>query len=350
MLTRLSDYEFALPNERVAQYPPARGQQRMMVIHRRENRIEHRHIADIFDYVTEGDVLVYNDSAVFPALLVGNKERTSSTIEVLLFRELDAETHLWDTMVEPARKIRVGNKIYFSGDRLVAEVMDNTTSRGRTLRFLLEPEKNMFDVAQELGRFALPEYITRPPHKDDALWLQPVFSDLQKRGSVLPSDGSLVFSRTIFHKLDLQGVGLHPITLHVGSAAFRRIEVEDLLKFQMDAEYYEVPASTAEAINAAKEAGKKVFALGMSVLRALESSLTATFGVKPSRGWTTKFIFPPGVVHTASALISNFHLPKSPVLVGQSAFVATELLERAYQQALKQEYHFGCFGDVFLVL
>lgn len=350
MLTRLSNYEFTLPEEKIAQYPPARGQQRMMVIHRDKNIIEHRRITDITDYITKGDILVYNDSAVFPALLVGNKERITSTIEVLLLRELDAETHLWDTMVEPARKIRVGNKIYFSRDRLVAEVMDNTTSRGRTLRFLLEPGKNMFDVAQEVGRFALPEYIIRPPHKDDALWLQPVFSNPEKRGSILPSDGSLAFSRSIFQRLDLEGVGLHPVTLHVGSAAFRKIEVEDLLKFQMDAEYYEVPTSTAEAINAVKEAGKKVFVVGMSALRALESSLTATLKAKPSRGWTSKFILPPGLVYTASALISNFHMPKSPALVGQSAFVPMELLERAYQEALEQGYHFGCFGDVFLAL
>lgn len=349
MSSRLSDYAFELPESQIAQYPPEpRGSNRLMVLHRDSDEITLHTFSELPDFLDTGDVVVYNDSLPFPCLLIGHKERSTSPVEVLLLRELDAETHLWNAMVEPARKIRVGNKLYFPHSNLMAEVVDNTTSRERALRFIVPPGESFESMIQSIGMMALPRYIKRPHRPEDYRDFRPVWSGVP--GSVQASDASLPFTRVILRQLEVKGVELVPITLHVGAANFRQIEVEDLFKFSMDAEWFEVKATSAEKINQARKAGKRVLVVGASTLRAVESSLSAYNDLKPTEDWTVKFIFPPYKPVIPTAYLTQFHLPKSAGYIATAAFGGYQRVRKAYELALSEGFRWGCYGDLLLIL
>lgn len=349
MSSRLSDYAFELSPAQIAQYPPEpRGSNRLLVLHRSTGQIEHRRFADLVEYLGEGDVLLYNNSLPFPCLLRGHKERSTSPVEVLLLRELDPETHLWNAMVEPARKIRVGNKIHFYDSALTAEVVDNTTSRERAIRFIVPPGESFPALIESIGRMALPGYITRPYREQDFRDFRPVWDGVL--GSVQAPDASLPFTRLLIRQLQVNGVELVPVTLHVGTANFRAIEVEDLFKFSMDAEYFEVSPQAAERVNEARRQGKRVLVVGVSTLRAVESSLSAYGDLKAGADWTVKFIFPPYRCQIPTALLTQFHLPKSAGYIATATFGGYGPVRKAYETALKEGYQWGCYGDLLLVL
>ena len=348
---KLSDFNYDIPDELVAQTPlENRDEARLLVVHRKNQTIEHKQFKDILNYFDEGDVIVLNDSKVFPARLYGKKERTGAKIEVFLLRELNRESKLWDVVVDPARKIRVGNKLYFGNkNELVAEVVDNTTAKGRTIRFLFEGDYSQFEqLIDSLGVMPIPNYIIRKPSDLDRKYYQTLFA--KNKGSVAAPSAGFYFTREILVRLDIKGVEKHFITLHTGYASFRDVEVEDLSKHKMDSEYYDIPETVAEAVNKAKLNKNKVCAVGATVMRALESNVSASRLLKPGKGWSDKFIFPPYDFSIANCLVTQFHPPKSTMLMMVSAFMDYEFCMHVYNEAIKEKYRFFVYGDAMLIL
>ncbi|MCM1449972.1 MAG: tRNA preQ1(34) S-adenosylmethionine ribosyltransferase-isomerase QueA [Clostridiales bacterium] len=348
---KLSQFKFRLPENLIATEPATeRDECRLMVIDRKTGTIEHHIFKDIINYFDDGDMMVFNDTKVFPALLYGNKEKTGARIEVFLLRELNADLKLWDVLVEPARKIRIGNKLYFGeDDSLVAEVIDNTTSRGRTLRFLYdgphdEFKRNLF----ALGTTPLPEYIERESRPEDAENYQCIYAD--KEGAVVAPAAGLHFSRELMKRLEIKGVKEGFLTLHIGLGSFRDIDVEDLTKHRMDSEQVEVSQRLVDEVNATKDAGHKVCAVGTSVMRGIASAVSMGGHMKTYSGWTNKFIFPPYDFTVTNAMITNFHLPYSTMLMLACAFGGYDLIMKAYDTAISEGYRFGAYGDAMLII
>lgn len=348
---KLSQFKFRLPDELIAQYPvPQRDEARLMVLNRATGAIEHHVFKEIINYFNEGDLMVFNDTKVFPALLYGNKEKTGARIEVFLLRELNAENKLWDVLVEPARKIRIGNKLYFGDDEsMVAEVIDNTTSRGRTLRFLYDgPHDEFKEALFALGQTPLPVYIGREPEESDAENYQTIFA--RNEGAVVAPAAGLHYSRELLKRLEIKGVDQDFITVHSGLGNFREIDVEDLTKHRMDSEQLEVSEVLVNHVNSVKDAGGKVCAVGTSVLRGIASAVSMGGHMKTYSGWTNKFIFPPYDFTVANALVSNFHMPYSTMLMMVAAFGGYDAVMRAYDEAIKEKYRFGAYGDAMLII
>jgi S-adenosylmethionine:tRNA ribosyltransferase-isomerase len=321
-----------------------------MVVDRATGKISHKKFKDIINYFDDGDVMVLNDTKVFPARMYGNKEKTGAKIEVFLLRELNAESRLWDVLVDPARKIRIGNKLYFGeNDNVVAEVIDNTTSRGRTLRFLFDgPYEDFRKALYDLGETPLPKYIKRAVEESDIERYQTVFA--QNEGAVAAPTAGLHFSRELLKRLEIKGVNYANLTLHIGLGTFRMVEVEDLTKHKMDSEEAIITEETCKIINTGKDKKKKVCAVGTTVMRALESSVSTTGHVNPYRGWTNKFIFPPYDFSVANCMITNFHMPESTLLMQVAAFGGYDLIMKAYKEAIKEKYRFYSYGDAMLIL
>ena len=348
---KLSQFSFDLPEDLIAEYPSEnRDEARLMVIHRETGTIEHKMFKDVIDYVDEGDVMVMNNTKVFPARMYGNKEKTGAKIEVFLLRELNRESLLWDVLVDPARKIRIGNKLYFGDDdSLVAEVIDNTTSRGRTLRFLFDgPYEDFKQTITELGETPLPKYIRRKVEATDEERYQTIYA--KEEGAVAAPTAGLHFSRQLLKRLELKGVDFAEITLHIGLGTFRPVEVEDLTKHKMDSEQVIIPAKCADRVNEAKRSKKRVIAVGTTSMRAIETSVSTDGMLKPYDGWTNKFIFPPYDFSIADGLITNFHTPLSTLLMMISAFCGHDLMIEAYSEAVKEKYKFYSYGDAMLIL
>jgi S-adenosylmethionine:tRNA ribosyltransferase-isomerase len=347
---KLSKFKFDLPTGLIAKYPvDNRDESRLMVIHKDTGEIEHKKFKDIVDYFTEGDVFVVNDTKVFPARLHGNKEKTGAEIEVFLLRELNAEMRLWDVLVDPARKIRVGNKLYFGEGELVAEVIDNTTSRGRTIRFLFEGTNEEFNqVIDQLGETPLPKEIERPTEPEDRERFQTIYA--QKTGAVAAPTAGMHFTPHLMKKLEIIGVEVATVTLHIGLGTFRPVDVEDLTKHKMDSENFIVAEDTVAMVNSAHDAKHKVVAVGTTVMRSLETAVSANDRLKVKQGWTDKFIFPPYEFKICDAMITNFHLPESTLLMMASAFGGYDLMMEAYQVAIKEKYRFFTFGDAMLII
>jgi S-adenosylmethionine:tRNA ribosyltransferase-isomerase len=348
---KLSQFKYTLPQELIALYPSKnRDESRLMVVHRDTGDIEHKVFKDIVGYFRERDVLVFNNTKVFPARLYGNKEKTGAEIEVFLLRELNREQRLWDVLVDPARKIRIGNKLYFGeDDMLVAEVIDNTTSRGRTLRFLFDGTYEEFkQTLYSLGETPLPKFINRPVEPEDNDRYQTIFAKYE--GAVAAPTAGLHFSRELLKRLEIVGVEFAEITLHVGLGNFRNVDVEDLTKHKVDSERIFISEDASTIINKAKERKSRICAVGTTVVRTLESSVSTSGMVKPFNGWTNKFIFPPYEFRVPDMLVSNFHLPYSTLLMMVSAFTGYNLLFDAYRIAVKEKYRFGTYGDAMLIL
>jgi len=348
---KLSEFEFNLPEKLIAEFPAdQRDESRLMVVHRNSGKIEHKTFKDVIDYFDDGDVMVMNDTKVFPARMYGNKEKTGAKIEVFLLRELNRESLLWDVLVDPARKIRIGNKLYFGEeDDLVAEVIDNTTSRGRTLRFLFDGSYEEFKATiTKLGQTPLPKYIHREPVPEDEERYQTIFA--ANEGAVAAPTAGLHFSKQLRKRLEIKGVEFTPLTLHVGLGTFRPVDVEDLTKHKMDSEELYIGEQTSKMVNQAKSNKKKVCSIGTTVTRGLESSVTVTRELKPFAGWTNKFIFPPYEFSIPDAMITNFHTPKSTLLMMISAYCGHDLLMKAYKEAVKEKYRFYSYGDAMLIL
>ena len=348
---KLSQFKFQLPSELIVDNPPDnRDESRMMVLHRKGRKIEHRMFKDILEYFDDGDVFVINNTKVFPARLYGTKEKTGAKIEVFLLRELNRESRLWDVLVDPARKIRIGNKLYFGeDDALVAEVIDNTTSRGRTLRFLFDgPYEEFKKTITELGQTPLPKIHKRNVLPEDEVRYQTIYA--KHEGAVAAPTAGLHFSRELMKRLELVGVDFAEITLHVGLGNFRAIEVEDLTKHKMDSEELIIEEAAAEIINAAKDNRKKVAAVGTTTVKGLETAVSISGKVKPFKGWTNKFIFPPYEFSVPDAMITNLHLPMSSMMMMASAYAGYDFLMEAYKEAIKEKYKFFTYGDAMLIL
>ncbi|MGB3849776.1 MAG: tRNA preQ1(34) S-adenosylmethionine ribosyltransferase-isomerase QueA [Tunicatimonas sp.] len=335
----------------IAQYPSEnRDESRLMVIHRDTGKIEHKVFKDIVEHFTEGDVLVVNNTKVFPARLYGNKEKTGAKIEVFLLRELNKEMNLWDVLVDPARKIRVGNKLFFGEGELVAEVIDNTTSRGRTIRFLYEgTDEEFYKLIDTLGETPLPrEYITRKVEPSDRDRFQTIFAE--HVGAVAAPTAGMHFTKQVMKRLEINGVHIDPITLHVGLGTFRSVDVEDLTKHKMDSENYMISEQTADHVNDALDNKRRVCAVGTTSMRTLESSVSASGRLKANEGWTDRFIFPPYEFKICNALVTNFHLPQSTLMMMACAFGGYELIMDAYQVAMKEKYRFFSYGDAMMII
>jgi len=349
---KLSQFKFKLPEDKIALHPTKyRDESRLMVLHRNTGKIEHRMFKDVLDYFDDKDVFIFNDTKVFPARLYGNKEKTGARIEVFLLRELNEELRLWDVLVDPARKIRIGNKLYFGpDDSMVAEVIDNTTSRGRTLRFLYDGPHDEFKKAlYALGETPLPHsIINRPVEPEDAERFQSIFA--KKEGAVTAPTASLHFSRELMKRLEIKGIDFAYITLHAGLGNFRDIDVEDLTKHKMDSEQIIVGGDTVKIVNDAKDERHKICAVGTTVVRTLESCVTTKGRLTEYDGWTNKFIFPPYDFSVPDAFISNFHLPYSTLLMMVAAFGGYDLVMKAYDLAVKEKYRFGTYGDAMLII
>ena len=348
---KLSQFEFELPEKLVAEYPSEeRDESRLMVVHKDTGEIEHKMFKDILDYFDDGDVFVLNNTKVVPARMYGNKEKTGAKIEVFLLRELNKESLLWDVLVDPARKIRIGNKLYFGeDDELVAEVIDNTTSRGRTLRFLFDgPYEEFKATITKLGNTPLPKYIKRDAEKSDAERYQTIFAT--EEGAVAAPTAGLHFSKQLMKRLEIKGIEFARLTLHVGLGTFRPVEVEDLTKHKMDSEQLKIGQEATDLINKAKDTKKRVVSVGTTAMRALETSVSVDKHLKPYEGWTNKFIFPPYEFNLADAMITNFHTPKSTLLMMVSAFAGYDLMMEAYKQAVKEKYNFYSYGDAMLII
>lgn len=348
---KLSKFKFNLPEEQLALYPaPNRDESRLLVLNRKTGEIEHRIFKDLVNYFDDKDVFVFNDTKVFPARLYGNKEKTGAKIEVFLLRELNHELKFWDVLVDPARKIRIGNKLYFGeDDSLVAEVIDNTTSRGRTLRFLFDGSYDEFkETLYGLGETPLPKFINRPVEPEDEIRYQTIFA--KHEGAVVAPTAGMHFSRELLKRLEIKGCEFSFITLHAGLGNFREIDVEDLTKHKMDSEQMFITESNAEIINKARSERYNVCAVGTTVMRAIESSVSTDGFVKPFEGWTNKFIFPPYDFSVANRMITNFHLPLSTLLMMVAAFGGYDYVMNAYNEALKEGYKFGTYGDAMLIL
>ncbi len=348
---KLSQFKFTLADNLMATYPsPNRDESRLMVLNRKTGTIEHKVFKDILEYFDDQDVMILNNTKVFPARLYGNKEKTGAKIEVFLLRELNRESRLWDVLVDPARKIRIGNKLYFGDDdALVAEVIDNTTSRGRTLRFLFDGSYEEFrKTIEDMGHTPLPKYIKRKAEESDKERYQTVYA--KHEGAVAAPTAGLHFSRELLKRLELKGVNFAEVTLHAGLGTFRPVEVEDLTKHKMDSEQYIVSEEAVKAVNAGKEKKKKICAIGTTTMRAIETAVSSSGELKPMEGWTNKFIFPPYDFSIANCMVTNFHLPESTLLMMVSAFGGYDLVMEAYRIAMKEKYRFYTYGDAMLIL
>ncbi|MFI3304976.1 MAG: tRNA preQ1(34) S-adenosylmethionine ribosyltransferase-isomerase QueA [Rikenellaceae bacterium] len=348
---KLSNYGYELTEEMLAKYPSEeRDESRLMVLNRATGEIEHRIFKDIIEYFDEKDLFVFNDTKVFPARLYGNKEKTGAEIEIFLLRELNEELRLWDVLVDPARKIRIGNKLYFGdNEMIVAEVIDNTTSRGRTLRFLFDGTQEEFrEELYKLGETPLPRWVRKDVEPEDAERYQTIYA--KHEGAVAAPTAGLHFSRHLLKRLEIKGVETTMLTLHVGLGSFRTVDVEDLSKHKVDSEQFKLDDSCAASINKAKEGKHKIVSIGTTVMRSLESSVSIGGMVKPMEGWTNKFIFAPYDFSVADALVTNFHLPYSTHLMMVSAYGGYDLIKRGYEEAIKEGYRFGTYGDAMLIL
>ena len=348
---KLSQFKFKLPEDQIAQYPAKfRDESRLMVVHKKTGEIEHRTFKDILEYFDDGDVFIFNDTKVFPARLYGNKEKTGARIEVFLLRELNEDLRLWDVLVDPARKIRIGNKLYFGeDDSMVAEVIDNTTSRGRTLRFLYDgPHDEFKEALYKLGEAPLPNFINRPVEEDDAERFQTIFA--KNEGAVTAPTAGLHFSRELMKRMEIRGIDFAFITMHAGLGNFRDIDVEDLTKHKMDSEQMFVEADACRTVNKAVDAGKRICAVGTTVMRTIETAVGTDGHLKAFEGGTNKFIFPPYEFSVATSMVTNFHLPYSTLLMLVAAYGGYDLIMRAYDEALKEGYRFGTYGDAMLIL
>ena len=348
---KLSRFKYELPEELLAEYPAEhRDESRLMVLDRKTEKIEHKKFKDLVNYFEEDDVMVFNNTKVFPARLFGNKEKTGARIEVFLLRELNPESRLWDVLVDPARKIRIGNKLFFGeNEDLVAEVIDNTTSRGRTLRFLYDgPYDSFRKKLNELGETPLPKYITRDVEPSDKERYQTIYA--KHEGAVAAPTAGLHFSRHLLKKLEIKGINLEEVTLHVGLGTFNPVEVEDLSKHKMDSEEIDIPENAVKAINKGINTKRRVCAVGTTVMRTLESAVSSNHRLKPYNGWTNKFIFPPYEFSIANAMITNFHTPKSTLMMMTSAFAGHDFLKEAYEVAIKEKYNFYSYGDAMLII
>jgi S-adenosylmethionine:tRNA ribosyltransferase-isomerase len=343
---KLSDFKYNLPKTNIAKYPVSpRDKSKLMVVNRESGEIENKVFSDVVDYMEKGDVLVVNETRVFQARLFGKKEKTNAKIEVFLLRELNSEECIWDVIVDPARKVRIGNKIYFN-DKLWCEVIDNTTSRGRTVRF--NQPGNVFKAVEKIGITPLPPYIKRDAEPSDKEDYQTIYAKVD--GAVAAPTAGLHFTPKLMQKIEKKGITVVPIILHIGLGTFRPVEVEDLTKHKMDSEYYEINAHSSETINKAISGKHNVFVVGTSTARALETSITADGLVKPNRGWTDKFIYPYYDFKIVDKLITNFHNPESTLLMLVAAFTDTELMMKAYKKAIKENYRFLSYGDAMLIL
>ncbi|MBR4046667.1 MAG: tRNA preQ1(34) S-adenosylmethionine ribosyltransferase-isomerase QueA [Alistipes sp.] len=348
---KLSQYGYEFTEDMIAKYPTVyRDDARLMVLHRSTGEIEHRTFKDIIDYFDEKDIFVFNDTKVFPARLQGCKEKTGADIEIFLLRELNRELRLWDVLVDPARKIRIGNKLYFGNDELMgAEVIDNTTSRGRTLRFLFDGSYEEFKEAlYNLGETPLPRWVREKVEPEDAEWYQTIYAD--KEGAVAAPTAGLHFSKHLMKRMEIKGIDRAFLTLHVGLGNFRTVDVEDLSKHKMDSEQFFITDECANSINTARKDGHKVVAIGTTVMRAMETAGSVGGIIKPQEGWTNKFIFPPYTFSSADAFVSNFHLPYSTQLMMVAAFGGYDFVMDAYKLATKEGYRFGTYGDAMLIL
>ena len=348
---KLSEFNYDLPEELIANYPcDNRDEAKLMVIHRDTGKIEHKLFKDLINYFDEDDVMIMNNTRVFPARMYGNKEKTGAKIEVFLLRELNRESLLWDVLVDPARKIRIGNKLYFGDDdSLVAEVIDNTTSRGRTLRFLFDgPYEEFKAKITELGETPLPKYIKREVEVQDEERYQTIYSKVE--GAVAAPTAGLHFSRELLKRLEIKGIHFAEVTLHVGLGTFRSVEVEDLTKHKMDSEQVIISEKTAEIVNNAKRNKRRVCAIGTTSMRAIETSVSTDGYLNSYNGWTNKFIFPPYEFSIADSLVTNFHTPLSTLLMMISAFCGHELMTKAYKEAIKEKYRFYSYGDAMFII
>ena len=348
---KLSDFRYHLPQELIASYPSKnRDECRLMVLNRKAQTIEHKTFSDVLSYFGDGDVMIINNTKVFPARLYGTKEKTGAKIEVFLLRELNHETRLWDVLVDPARKIRIGNKLYFGDDEaLVAEVIDNTTSRGRTLRFLFDgPYHEFKKTIESLGETPLPKLIKRPVEPEDKERYQTIYA--KHEGAVAAPTAGLHFSRELMKRLELKGLTFAEITLHTGLGTFRSVEVEDLSKHKVDSEQVIIEDKAVQIVNKAKENKKNVCAVGTTVTRGIETSVTISGMLKPFNGWTNKFIFPPYDFSVANSMITNFHLPQSTLMMQVSAFAGFDFLFKAYKEAINEKYKFFTYGDAMLII
>ncbi len=348
---KLSNFGFDLPNELLAEYPSEnRDESRLMVLNRKEQTIEHKQFKDLINYFDADDVMILNNTKVFPARLYGNKEKTGARIEVFLLRELNEEQRLWDVLVDPARKIRIGNKLYFGEDEtLVAEVIDNTTSRGRTLRFLFDGSYQEFrKKLRELGQTPLPKYIKREVEPQDEERYQTIFA--KNEGAVAAPTAGLHFSRHLLKRLEIKGVNFAEVTLHVGLGTFNPVEVEDLSKHKMDSEEIFIGPEAVNAINTGIQTKKRVCAVGTTAMRTIESSVSSSGRLNEMEGWTNKFIFPPYDFSIANCMVTNFHTPKSTLLMMVSAFAGHDFIMKAYEEAVKEKYKFYSYGDAMLIL
>ncbi|MCF2444260.1 tRNA preQ1(34) S-adenosylmethionine ribosyltransferase-isomerase QueA [Dyadobacter sp. CY345] len=348
---KLSEFKFDLPQSLIALHPSDRGESRLMVVNRATGEIEHKMFPDLINYFGDGDVMAINDTKVFPARLYGQKEKTGAKIEVFLLRELNREMRLWDVLVDPARKIRVGNKLYFGDSDLVAEVIDNTTSRGRTIRFLYDGDNDEFmKLVDQLGETPLPPEIIsrRKVESADRERFQTIFAE--HIGAVAAPTAGLHFTKAMMKRLEIKGINFAPVTLHVGLGTFRTVDVEDLTKHKTDSENYRITQPSADIVNAALDGKKRVCAVGTTSLKAIESSVSASGHLKAVEGWTDKFVFPPYDFKIANAMVSNFQLPESILLMSACAFGGFDLVMKAYEMAIKEKYKFFTYGDAMLII
>jgi len=348
---KLSQFKFDLPQELIASYPPKnRDETRLMVVDRVNKTFEHKQFKDLINYFDDGDVFVINNTKVFPARLYGEKEKTGAKIEVFLLRELNRESRLWDVLVDPARKIRIGNKLYFGEeDELVAEVIDNTTSRGRTLRFLFDGTYDEFkETLKKLGETPLPKIHGREVSPEDSERYQTIYAKYE--GAVAAPTAGMHFSRELMKRLEIKGVDFAEITLHTGLGNFRPIEVEDLTKHKVDSEEMYISKETADRVNKAIQNKNKICAIGTTSVKALETAVSITGLIKPYKGWTNKFIFPPYEVKVPNCMVTNFHLPMSPMIMMVAAYIGYDFIFDVYQEAIKEKYKFFTYGDAMLII
>jgi S-adenosylmethionine:tRNA ribosyltransferase-isomerase len=348
---KLSEFRFHLPQELIADRPASqRDESRLMVLDRKTQTIEHKVFKDVLDYFHDGDTLIVNNTKVFPARLFGKKEKTGAKIEVFLLRELNHDSRLWDVLVDPARKIRIGNKLYFGDDdSLVAEVIDNTTSRGRTIRFLFDGPYDEFKrIIESLGETPLPKIIKRNTEPEDKERYQTIYA--KHEGAVAAPTAGMHFSRELMKRLELKGVSFAEITLHVGLGNFRSIDVEDLSKHKCDSEQFIIDQLASDIVNKSKDNKKIVCAVGTTTMKAIESAVTISGHLKPFNGWTNKFIFPPYEFGVANRMITNFHLPQSSLMIMVAAFTGYDFLMKAYKEAVTEKYNFFTYGDAMMII
>jgi S-adenosylmethionine:tRNA ribosyltransferase-isomerase len=346
---KLSEFKYTLPKNLIAKFPAdPRDSSKLMVLNKETGDCDIKNFTDFVNYLQKGDCLVVNDTKVFPARMFGKKEKTNARIEVMLLRELKAEDRIWDVLVEPARKVRIGNKIYFDNEKFYCEVIDNTTSRGRTVRFSYQGD--LFKIIERIGQMPLPEYIKREPSELDKQTYQTVFARNENLASIAPPTAGLHFTESMIKKIENKGVKIVRILLNIGQGIFEKIEVEDLTKHRMYSEYFNITREAAESINKSLRNKKHVIAVGTSVVRALEASVLTSGAVKPNKGWTDKFIYPQYEFKIATGLLTNFHPPATSSLLCSAAFAGKENIFKAYKKAMKSEMRFLAYGDALLIV